>query len=182
VSAKLSSASRAQRFNLQLPLKYRLLGESVWRWRYRKHQPFGNVVPGEETIPLNAQLEINLVPPAEIAGLSPAAVICHGEVVRTVWARLLRAIQVPPGTAAARITIHGSQLHYLAGCRRVRQNALPSFNIQFLEIQFLRCPEGIEYSRHRPVHPRHQCRGFSRWIGNGSVRITGVRHKFFTTR
>src|SRR6202042_3964965 len=40
------------------------------------------------------------------------------------------------------------------------------FNIQFLEIQFfLRCPEGIEYSRHRAVHPRHQCRGFSRWIG-----------------
>src|SRR6202041_4213233 len=39
------------------------------------------------------------------------------------------------------------------------------FNIQFLEIQFLRCPEGIEYLRHRAVHPRHQCRGFSRWIG-----------------
>src|ERR1700675_5000878 len=32
-------------------------------------------------------------------------------------------------------------------------------------IQFLRCPEGIEYSRHRAVHPRHQRRGFSRWIG-----------------
>ena len=31
VSEKLSSASRAQRFNLQLTLKYRLLGESVWR-------------------------------------------------------------------------------------------------------------------------------------------------------
>jgi hypothetical protein len=26
--------------------------------------------------------------------------------------------------------------------------------------------KAIEYSRHRPVHPRHQCRGFSRWIGN----------------
>jgi hypothetical protein len=39
------------------------------------------------------------------------------------------------------------------------------FNIQFLEIQFLRCPEGIEYSRHRVGHPRHQRRGFSRWIG-----------------
>jgi hypothetical protein len=34
------------------------------------------------------------------------------------------------------------------------------------EIQFLRCPEGIEYSRHRAVHPRHQCRGFSRGIRN----------------
>ena len=54
------------------------------QWHYRKHQPFGNVIPGEETIQLNAQLEINLVLPAETAGLSPAAVICHGEVVRTV--------------------------------------------------------------------------------------------------
>jgi hypothetical protein len=27
------------------------------------------------------------------------------------------------------------------------------FNSQFLEIQFLRCPEGIAYSRHRAVHP-----------------------------
>jgi len=33
-------------------------------------------------------------------------------------------------------------------------------------IQFSRCPEGIQHSRHRAIHPRHQCRGFSRWIGN----------------
>jgi hypothetical protein len=44
-----------------------------------------------------------------------------------------------------------------------------SFNIQFL-----RCPEGIEYSRHRAVHPRHQCRGFSRWIGKLSHSRTLV--------
>jgi hypothetical protein len=48
-----------------------------------------------------------------------------------------------------------------------------SFNIQFLEMQFLRCPEGIEYSRHRAVHPRHQCRGFSRWMGKQS-RLNGL--------
>jgi hypothetical protein len=42
------------------------------------------------------------------------------------------------------------------------------FNSQFLEIQFLRCPEGIAYSRHRAVHPRHQCRGFSRWLSKAT--------------
>jgi hypothetical protein len=34
----------------------------------------------------NVQLEINLVLPAEIAGLSPTEVICRGEIVRTVKA------------------------------------------------------------------------------------------------
>jgi hypothetical protein len=39
---------------------------------------------GEEMIQPKAQLEINLVLPAEIAGLSAAEVVCRGEVVRTV--------------------------------------------------------------------------------------------------
>jgi hypothetical protein len=39
------------------------------------------------------------------------------------------------------------------------------FNIQFLEIQFLSCPEGIEYSRHRAVHPPASMPRLSRWIG-----------------
>ena len=85
MSEKLSSASRAQGFNLQLPLKYRLLGESAWRNGATENiSRSGMLFPVEESIQLNAQLEINLVLPAETAGLSPAAVICHGEVVRTV--------------------------------------------------------------------------------------------------
>jgi hypothetical protein len=35
-------------------------------------------------IPANVQLEINLVLPVEIAGLSSAEVVCRGEVVRTL--------------------------------------------------------------------------------------------------
>ena len=85
VSEKLSSASRAQRFNLQVPLKYRLLGESVWRNGTTENiSRSGMLFRVEETIQPNAQLEINLVLPAEIAGLSTAEVICHGEVVRTL--------------------------------------------------------------------------------------------------
>jgi hypothetical protein len=37
-----------------------------------------------ESLAPNAQLEINLVLPAEIAGLASAEVVCRGEVVRTV--------------------------------------------------------------------------------------------------
>ena len=109
VREKLSSASRAQRFNLQLPLKYRQLGESVWRNGTTENiSRSGMLIRVEETIQPNAQLEINLVLPAEIAGLSTAEVICHGEVVRTVElkqpimgpglaARILR-YQFPPGS------------------------------------------------------------------------------------
>jgi PilZ domain len=84
VSEKLSSASRAQRFNLQLPLKYRLLGESVWRNGTTENISRSGMLFRVGNDSTNAQLEINLVLPAEIAGLSPAAVICHSEVVRTV--------------------------------------------------------------------------------------------------
>jgi hypothetical protein len=38
----------------------------------------------EEMLPANVQLEINLVLPAEIAGLAAAEVVCRGEIVRTL--------------------------------------------------------------------------------------------------
>jgi len=58
----------------------------------------------------NVVLEINLVLPAEIAGLSPTEVVCRGEVVRTVQP----AGEAMPPALAARILQyrfqHGSQL------------------------------------------------------------------------
>ena len=110
VREKLTSASRAQRFNLQLPLKYRLLGESAWRNGTTENiSRSGMLFRAEETIQPNAQLEINLVLPAEIAGLSTAEVICHGEVVRTVQ---LEQPTVGPALAARILRYefpHGSQ-------------------------------------------------------------------------
>ena len=41
----------------------------------------------DEALQPNSQLEINLVLPAEIAGLSETEVVCRGEVVRTVEAQ-----------------------------------------------------------------------------------------------
>jgi len=79
------SPFRAQRFNLHLPLKYRQVGEQDWRTGTTENiSRSGMLFQAEEMIPANAQLEINLVLPVEIAGLSAAEVVCRGEVVRSL--------------------------------------------------------------------------------------------------
>jgi len=76
---------RAQRFNLHLPLRYREVGEQGWRQGTTANiSRSGLLFEAEEVLQPNAQLEINLVLPAEIAGLSPTEVVCRGEVVRSV--------------------------------------------------------------------------------------------------
>jgi len=85
VRETLSSHIRAQRFSFHLPLKYRLVGESTWRNGSTENiSRSGVLFRAEEAIQPKAQLEINLVLPAEIAGLSSAEVVCRGEVVRVV--------------------------------------------------------------------------------------------------
>jgi PAS domain S-box-containing protein len=85
VRQKLSFPFRAQRFNLHLPLKYRLVGEGDWRQGTTENiSRSGMLFRAEEMIPPNAVLEINLVLPVEIAGLSAAEVVCRGEVVRAL--------------------------------------------------------------------------------------------------
>jgi CheY-like chemotaxis protein len=79
------SAFRAQRFSLQLPLKYRPLGEQDWHSGTTENiSRSGMLFRAEELISPNVQLEINLVLPREIAGLSDAEVVCRGEIVRAV--------------------------------------------------------------------------------------------------
>ena len=76
---------RAQRFNLHLPLRYRRVGELGWRKGTTSNiSRSGLLFDAEEVLQPNVQLEINLVLPAEIAGLSPTEVVCKGEVVRSV--------------------------------------------------------------------------------------------------
>ncbi|HXP15601.1 MAG TPA: ATP-binding protein [Terriglobales bacterium] len=82
---KVTSPFRATRFDLHLPVKYRLVGESGWREGTTENiSRSGMLFRAEESVAPNAQLEINLVLPAEIAGLAAAEVVCRGEVVRTV--------------------------------------------------------------------------------------------------
>ena len=77
--------TRAQRFHLHLPLRYRRLGEKQWHVGTTENiSRSGMLFQADELLQPSSQLEINLVLPAEIAGLSATEVVCRGEVVRTV--------------------------------------------------------------------------------------------------
>jgi len=110
VKARLSP-SRAQRFQLQLPLKYRQLGEHDWRAGTTENiSRSGMLFRAEELLSLNVQVEINLVLPPEIAGLEAAEVVCRGEVVRAVDAE---TPTMSPALAAKILQYHfhhGSQM------------------------------------------------------------------------
>ena len=103
--------SRAQRFQLHLPLKYRRLDEEKWHdGETRNISRSGLLFQAEDLLQPNVILEINLVLPSEIAGLSPTEVVCRGEVVRTVGSN---GEQMPPALAAKILQYHfqhGSQL------------------------------------------------------------------------
>jgi len=75
--------SRAQRFQLHLPLRYRRIGEKQWHIGTTENiSRSGMLFQADQLLPPSVQLEINLVLPPEIAGLSETEVVCRGEVVR----------------------------------------------------------------------------------------------------
>jgi PAS domain S-box-containing protein len=108
--------SRAPRFQVQVPLKYRRLDEEKWHDGETRDISRSGLLfqAGEANQPNllqpNVQLEINLVLPAEIAGLSPTEVVCRGEIVRTVKS----AGDEMPAALAAKILQyhfqHGTQI------------------------------------------------------------------------
>ena len=88
IRAKEAPPTRAQRFQLHLPLRYRRLGEKQWHEGTTENiSRSGMLFQANETIQPSSQVEINLVLPAEIAGLSGTEVVCRGEVVRTIESR-----------------------------------------------------------------------------------------------
>src|SRR5579864_2095972 len=101
-------STRVQRFHIQLPLRYRRLGEKEWHAGTTENiSRSGMLFEGDEVLQPAAQLEINLVLPQEIAGLSSTEVVCRGEVVRTVEQRG----ETPSPALAARIL----QYHFQHG-------------------------------------------------------------------
>jgi PAS domain S-box-containing protein len=95
---------RARRFNLQLPLRYRLLGEKDWQPGTTENiSRSGLLFAAQELLQPNAQLEINLVLPSEIAGLAATEVVCRGEVVRSIEPQ---SPDVSPALAAKILQYH----------------------------------------------------------------------------
>ncbi len=102
--AKEAPPMRAQRFHIQLPLRYRRLGEKEWHAGTTENiSRSGMLFEADEVLQPAVQLEINLVLPQEIAGLSSTEVVCRGEVVRTVEAR---GETVTPALAARILQYH----------------------------------------------------------------------------
>lgn len=82
------SPLRAQRFTLHLPLRYREIGAPEWRAGTTENiSRSGMLFQAEGLMLPNVQLEINLVLPPEIAGLTSAEVLCRGEIVRALGAQ-----------------------------------------------------------------------------------------------
>ena len=95
---------RARRFNLHLPLRYRPLGEKSWRRGTTENiSRSGLLFQAQEVLLPNAQLEISLVLPSEIAGLASTAVVCRGEIVRSVE---MEGQGVTPALAAKILQYH----------------------------------------------------------------------------
>jgi hypothetical protein len=85
-------------------LKYRRLDEEKWHdGQTRNISRSGLLFQAEDLLPANVQLEINLVLPAEIAGLSATEVVCRGEIVRTVQPV---GAEMPPALAAKILQYH----------------------------------------------------------------------------
>ena len=102
--AKEAPPARAQRFHIHLPLRYRRLGETEWHEGTTENiSRSGMLFEADELLQPAAQLEINLVLPVEIAGLSATEVVCRGEVVRTVEHR---GETVSPALAARILQYH----------------------------------------------------------------------------
>ncbi len=98
---------RARRFNLQLPLRYRPLGEKSWRPGTTENiSRSGLLFQAQELLHPNAQVEITLVLPAEIAGLAATEVMCRGQVVRSIEAKKPGKGTVVPALAAKILQYH----------------------------------------------------------------------------
>lgn len=106
--AKQAAPARAKRFQLQLPLRYRRLGDKQWHIGTTENiSRSGMLFQADQLLPPSVQLEINLVLPAEIAGLSETEVVCRGEVVR--------AIETPDAKVSAELAARILQYHFQHG-------------------------------------------------------------------
>jgi hypothetical protein len=80
----LSVKNRAQRFAIQMHLRYRLDGDNKW-WKgtIENISRSGVLFRGEGFVQPNTPLEMSFVLPDEIFGVRPAEVFCKGIVVRS---------------------------------------------------------------------------------------------------
>ena len=80
----LSVKTRAERFGIQMHLRYRLNGQSNWHKGTTENVSCSGVLfRGEEFAEPNTLLDMSLVLPDQIPGVRSAEVLCRGVVVRS---------------------------------------------------------------------------------------------------
>jgi len=97
---------RAPRFTLQLPVHYRLSGETQWRHGTTENiSRSGVLFRTDQPLEPNARLELSVELPTRIFGMAATEIQCRGEIVRQVFP----AEEGMPPALAARILDY--QLH-----------------------------------------------------------------------
>ena len=82
MEAELNLKNRAQRFGIQIRMRYRLSGGSKW-WEgtTQNISRSGVLFRGEEFAEPNTPVELSFALPKEIFGARPAEVVCKGTVI-----------------------------------------------------------------------------------------------------
>lgn len=112
------SPPRAHRFDIQLPLRYRASGETAWHEGRTQNISYTGVLFWVDGLmEAHTPVEISFDMPVEVGGERGAAVICQGEIVRTV----LPATTDAQPALAARIL----QYQFVRGGKRARLDVLP---------------------------------------------------------
>ena len=89
---------RAQRFDIELPLRYRARGETAWHEGRTANISYAGVrFWTDRLVEVHTPIEMNLQIPAHIGGETGAEIVCRGEIVRTV---LPASIDDQPSLAA----------------------------------------------------------------------------------
>ena len=98
----------ARRFDIQVPLRYRAIGETEWHeGRTQNISHTGVRFWADQLMEVHTPVELSFEMPAEIAGERGAEVVCKGEIVSTV------APSSPEGQPALVAGI--SEYHFVRG-------------------------------------------------------------------
>ena len=88
VGVALVDKARARRFEMQIPLRYRVDGESDWHnGTTRNISRSGVLFQGEDWAEPRAPFEMTLLLPGEMGAGRAAEVVCRGTVMRSEWGR-----------------------------------------------------------------------------------------------
>ena len=80
----LSYRHRAQRFNLQMSMQYRVSNGEWSESSTENISRSGVLFRAQEPVPANTQIELRVTMPWELTGAHAAEVLCRGRVVRVI--------------------------------------------------------------------------------------------------